>query len=113
MSHVFDNMGRVALTTIEDMFQIEGCGVVIAPDFPVPSGGWKELSSKVGIATPDGGELDVLARFQMEHICISDPKVRMERGGWWIVCILPDVRKEQIPVGSKLMVSAELRDRLL
>jgi hypothetical protein len=54
---------RVELLTITDRFQIGGAGVVLRPDFSVPSGRWAARAETVSIVTPDGQEFETTAQF--------------------------------------------------
>jgi hypothetical protein len=106
---------RAELLTVEAAFQIESVGVVVVPDFSVPRG-WKDRSETVLVAKPDGQHYETTAQFNAAHFNVAiDPAD--ERGSidrrWRVVVSLPNRRKEELPSGSKIMVSCELRDLLL
>jgi hypothetical protein len=103
-----DHMSRVELLTIKDCFLIEGRGVVVIPDFSVPDG-WKDRTDTVAVTKPDGQQYQATAQFNMSHFRMLDPKA----SGWRVVMLLPNGKKEDLPVGSKILVSQEIRDAIL
>jgi hypothetical protein len=104
-------MNRVELLTVQDSFQMSGGGVVVIPDFSVPDG-WRNRSESVIVATPDGQQYEAAAEFSMSHFKIPDPRVSIDRR-WRIVVLLTNRTKDQIPVGSRVLVSPEIRDAIL
>jgi hypothetical protein len=104
-------MSRVELLTVENSFQISGLGVVIIPDFSVPDG-WQHRKESVTVATPDGEQFEAIAQFNIWHFNIPDPEVSDDRR-WRVVVLLPDRTKDELPAGSRIMVSPELRDAIL
>jgi hypothetical protein len=105
-------MDRVELLTVEDCFQIEGFGLVLRPDFSVPNGRWAEVTEPVIVVRPDGEKFETAARFGLSHFRISDPAVSIDRR-WRVVLSFPNAAKDLVPVGSKILVSHEMRDALL
>jgi hypothetical protein len=105
-------MKRVELLTIADRFQISGVGVFLRPDFSAPSGRWSARTETVRIVKPDGQDFETSARFELSHFNISDPTVSIDLR-WRVTIMLPDTSSEDVPVGSKLFVSQEIRDELL
>jgi hypothetical protein len=105
-------MDQAELLTVEDTSQIGGFGLVLRPDFSVPNGRWAERSGPALVVRPDGERLEVTARFGLSHFNISDPTVSIDRR-WRVVLSLPNCTKEQVPVGSKILVSQEVRDAIL
>jgi hypothetical protein len=104
-------MSRVELLTIEDLFLIEGRGVVVIPDFSVPDG-WKDRTDTVVVTKPDGQQYEATAQFSMSHFRMLDPKTSIDKR-WRVVVMLLNGKKEELPVGSKILVSQEIRDALL
>src|SRR5438309_11358347 len=104
-------MSSVELLTVEDCFLIEGRGVVVIPDFSVPDG-WKDRTDTVVVMKPDGHRYDATARFSMSHFRMLDPKAPIDKR-WRVVVLLLDRKKEDLPVGSKIIVSQEVRDAIL
>lgn len=105
-------MGRVELLTVEDSFQIEGFGLVLRPDFSVPNGRWAERMDSVLVVRPDGEKLETTARFGLSHLYISDPTVSIERR-WRVVLSFPHLTKDQVPIGSRILVSQRMRHAIL
>jgi hypothetical protein len=104
-------MSRVELLTIEDRFTIEGRGVVVIPDFSVPHG-WKDRTATVVVTKPDGEQQEAEAQFSMSHFRPLDPKAPLHKR-WRVVVLLLGGKKEDLPVGSKILVSQEVRDAIL
>jgi hypothetical protein len=105
-------MDPVELLTVEDTFQIGGFGLVLGPNFSVPNGRWAECSGPALVVRPNGERLEVTARFGLSHFNISDPTVSIDRR-WRVVVSLPDCTKDQVPIGTKILVSQEVRDAIL
>ena len=105
-------MTRVELLTIEDCFQISGFGVVLLPDFSVPGGRWQDREDTVVIAKPDGQDFQATARFGLSHFNIADPKVSIDRR-WRVTVSFPGRTKDELPIGSKILVSSEVREAIL
>jgi hypothetical protein len=104
-------MDQVELLTVENAFEISGRGAVLIPDFSVPER-WKDRVDSVILATPDGRKIATEARFNLSHFSLSDPKAPVDKF-WRVVVLLPDCRKEQVPVGSKLLVPSGVRRAIL
>jgi len=106
-------MKRVELLKIEDTFAIEGAGVLLlTPDFSVPKNGWKTRTESVTLETQDGTRVEAMADFSLSHFNIRDPHVSMDRR-WRVVIGLKDKKKEEVPLGTILLVSQETKDALL
>ncbi|HSY19324.1 MAG TPA: hypothetical protein VK815_13355 [Candidatus Acidoferrales bacterium] len=104
-------MTHVELLTVTDRFQIGGA-VFLLPDFSVPGGRWSARTELVRIVTPDGQDFETPATFNLSHFNISDPTVSIDRR-WRVTIMLPDKLSADVPVGSKLFASHEIRDELL
>jgi len=91
------------LLCVEDRFLISGRGVVLVPDFPLPpKGQFDVFTEPVVIVKPDGSRVECKASFQAMHSRLLDGTSK-----WAIVVLLPDVNKEDIPVGSEVYCSEE------
>jgi hypothetical protein len=96
----------VELLTLTDHFQLSS-GLVVVPDFSVPKG-WKPRSETVTIVRPNGESREAKARLAVEHFLIRDPAVSVDRR-WRLVVSFPTMTKEEVPIGSKVMVPQSLR----
>jgi hypothetical protein len=104
-------MDRIELLTVEDSFQIIGRGLVVIPDFSVPNG-WKDRTEKVLVVRPDGQQYEATAQFSMSHFKLLDPNASVDRR-WRVALLLQDRNKKELPAGSKILVSQEIRDAIL
>ena len=104
-------MQRVELFTVQERFQISW-GLTLVPDFPVPGGRWRNREELVLVVTPEGQEVEAPAQFNMVHFNIRDPEASIDRR-WRVVVSLPSGQKEQIPIGSKVFVSPEVKNAVL
>ena len=104
-------MSRVELLTIEDRFQIDGWGVIVIPSFAVPDG-WKDRTDTVVVTKPDGEQYEAKAQFSMAHLRALDPKAPINQR-WRVFGILLNGEKNDLPIGSKILVSQEVRDAVL
>jgi hypothetical protein len=105
-------MTRVELLTVEDSFDITGRGVIITPLFPLPAKGWQSCQEPVTIVSPSGHEFDTTAQLNVEHFSFREPKNPPD-SGWRVVLMIVGIPKEQLPIGSKVLVSSDVRDALL
>lgn len=105
-------MDHVELLTVEERFQIESIGLVVVPDFSVPSGRWKNFSETVVVVRPDGHHFELTADFKMAHFNIAAANASLD-DRWRIVVWLPDGKKEEVPIGSKILVSHEAREAVI
>jgi len=97
------------LLQVEDRFLIAGRGVVVAPVLPLSGRtSFQAFQDTVQVRRPDGTTRDLLAEFAPEHH-------RLIAGGsrWCIVVRFPSASKDDIPVGSIILASAETHDRIL
>ena len=104
-------MSTVELLIVENSFTIPGRGTVLIPDFSVPDG-WRDRIETVTVVKPDGERDDASARFVLTHINFGDPKPPVDRR-WRVVVIVSGRSAPDIPAGSAVLVSPELRDSLL
>src|SRR5262245_29789015 len=96
----------VELLTVAERFQLNN-GLVVVPDFSPPDG-WKNRSEAVTIVLPDGKQRAAMASLTIAHFLISDPTVTPDRR-WRLVVSFPALSKEDMPIGSKVMVPRALR----
>ena len=86
-------MSEKLLCEVEERFQITGRGLVIAPDFSVPSkGAWKNFTAKIVIETNGGERKKFEANFWLSHFNIRDPNVPIDKR-WRVVLNLPKAKK--------------------
>lgn len=101
-------MNNVELMTVEDRFVIRGRGVVLLPDFSVPTG-WTDRSEPVTIVPPDGDSIIVPVTFVLTHYSFSDPTPNQN---WRITILVPGYEREDIPVGSIVFATPETQNLL-
>lgn len=99
-------MDEIELLTVEDSFEISGRRVIVIPDFSVPER-WKDRVDSVSLVTPAGRKIATRARFNLSHFSLSVPNAPMDKR-WRIVVLLLDCGKEQVTVGSKLLVPLDV-----
>jgi len=104
-------MSAVELFTVEDCFEIASLGVVLLPSLSVPNGRWKARNDTVTVVRPDGEQFETTAEFKLWHLNISDPTVSIDRR-WRVVLSLPDRTRGELPLGTRILVSEEIRDEL-
>lgn len=106
-----DAMNLVELLTVEDRFQLIHKGLIVVPCLPVPKGDWSNFEASGSLLKPDGPDETVLLRFTVSHFNIADPRIPVEQC-WQVAVSLPELQKDDVPVGSRLLVSEDVRDRL-
>jgi hypothetical protein len=104
-------MKRVELLTVSDSFAITGRGIVVLPDFSVPPGGWKDRKEELTIISPTGQSSEATALVSVTHFTFSDRTVSADRR-LRVVVMIQGRKKEEIPAGSRLFFSHEIRDLL-
>lgn len=97
-------MDQAELLVVADSFQISGQGLVVVPDFASSTSKWRGGSETATIEKPDG--TSVLARLNLyvAHFNIPDPAASLENR-WRIVPTFPDLGREDVPIGSRILVS--------
>lgn len=111
-------MERVPLITVETTFLLESEAhpersiLIIHPDLSVPPQGWKERSEAVGILRPDGRADEAVAQISLSHFSITDPKASIDRR-WRVSLSFRGLTKDDVPDGSQILVSHEIKDALL
>lgn len=94
------------LLAVENHFQLEKRGLAILPDMPVPAN-WKQSSyeTTAKIEKPDGSFLEFQLIVNWAHFNIRDPKATIDQR-WRLTFTFPDASKTEVPLGSKVYVSA-------
>ena len=112
-------MARVELLTVEDTFWLGQNGVsklLLHPDFPVPPGweqhGWSQRTQAVQVCKPDGQQIEATAQIDLIHLNIPTPDVPLKKR-WRLTVWLTDRTKADVPVGSKILVSSDVRSAIL
>ncbi|MCP5542117.1 MAG: hypothetical protein H7A53_11445 [Akkermansiaceae bacterium] len=95
------------LLVVKDLFQIQERGLVLSPDFSVPGRNWKSRTETVILEIPDGIRFEARAIFQLSHFNIRDPDVSIDRR-WRVTVCLPDLKAEEVPVGTRLFAPFEV-----
>jgi hypothetical protein len=88
------------------------CILVIHPDLSVPNEGWKERTEAVAVLRPDGHEFEATAVISLSHVNIRGPDVSIDRI-WRVAILFPNKTSEDVPAGSRILVSNEIRGALL
>ena len=95
------------LLTVEDRFLLTKIGLVVTPDFSVPEKGtWADFRSKAKIQDPNGKETEQEMHVGTWHFNIRDPEASVDKR-WRVVLTFPSASKEQVPIGSRVFVSAD------
>lgn len=109
--HMTSTERTVQLMTVAENFQLEEGGVVLAPDFPLPTGnGWREYTFFVEVVSQSGGRSKFRAVASPVHHLVRDPAIL--GGGWRLTIILPGAKKKDIPIGCKVLCSVPTHQRL-
>ena len=113
-------MERVALITVERSSCVrseqhpERCVLIIDPRLSVPPGGWTERTETVTVLRPDGREFEATAQISLSHLNIKTEHRDLSMDQRWRVTILfQGMMSDDVPDGSKILVSRETRDALL
>jgi hypothetical protein len=114
-------MSYVELLTVEEAISLGRNGpggLILHPTFPVPAGWnhnrWKGLTEPVLIARPDGEQIEATA-----HIGLSYPHRNTRHTnsvsyrGLRLTIWLSDCTEQEVPVGSRILVSQEVRTAIL
>jgi hypothetical protein len=111
-------MERVALITVERTSYLcsdshpERSVLIVEPRLSVPPHGWKERTETVAVLRPDGRQFEAAAQISLSHLNISDPDVSIDQR-WRVTILFRGMTTEDVPDGSKILVSHEIRDALL
>jgi len=98
------------LINVEDSFVIEGRGVVLLPDFPIPQNGWKAREEVVTVEMPDGTSHETRACIDWTNFSLTDPNATQDQKNRVVVRLVEEVDK--IPSGTRIFASTELCDAL-
>jgi hypothetical protein len=104
-------MEEAELMVVSDSFQISGRGLVVVPDFAHAAASWKGGSEMATVIRPDGSSIRAKLNLHVAHFNIPDPTAPPERR-WRIVPAFPDLGKEDVPVGSRVLASRPVVDAL-
>jgi hypothetical protein len=112
-------MERVELLTVSDTSWLPAKNtqlLILRPNFPC-SEGWRrqgqlERIENVTIVRPDGHQIEATAHISTSHVNIADPYAPIEER-WRITVWFTDRPKDDVPIGSKILVSQEVRDAIL
>ena len=92
----------------------ELCVLIVHPDLSVPPEGWKERTETVAVLSPDGREFEATAQISLSHLNIKMEHRDLSMDQRWRVTILfQGMTSDDVPDGSKILVSQETRDALL
>jgi hypothetical protein len=109
---------RALLLIVQDTFALvkDASGkptvLIVHPDLPVPAAGWKVRTEPVTIERPDGSNLETTAQISLSHFNIHDPSVSIDRR-WRVTISFANTSAEDVPVGSRVLVSPVTKDELL
>jgi len=105
-------MAEIELITVEQVFQLQGIGLTVFPDFAVPKAGWKNGARRVRVVKPDGEQLEADANFHAWHFKVLDPSAPVDKR-WRVVISFPSLTKEDLPAGSRILSDPALAGTLL
>jgi hypothetical protein len=105
-------MNMVELLQVTETFKVPSLGLLLMPDFSVPSAGWNCTMTDVELVTPGGHIVATRAKFSQIHFNMPDPSVSADRR-WRVVASLPDLSESQVPIGTRLVVPSAFRAQLL
>ena len=91
------------LLTVTDHFEIKGRGLVLMPDFSLPTD-WRDRREIVRIVTPSGAQQYAEAQLSWSHFVFADPSVPTDRRSR-VVVSLRDATKAEVPIGSLVFAS--------
>jgi hypothetical protein len=114
-------MERVPLLTVETTFCLctelppERRILIVHPDLSVPPKGWKERTETVTVLRPDGREFEAAAMISLSHINfkMSERHLTTMDQRWRVTVLFHGLTTDDVPDGSKILVSRETRDALL
>ncbi len=110
-------MERVELLTVESTWDLRPKAqmLIIYPRFHPPKDwdrrGWGERTEPVIVIRPDGSEIDATAQLNTTVASCREFVPIEER--MWITIWLTDRAAEEVPDGSRILVSREVRDAIL
>jgi len=105
-------MTETKLLTVERVFQLQGIGLTVLPDFSVPKAGWKNGIRRVRVVKPNGEELEADANFSASHFKLLDPSAPLDKR-WRVVISFTSLTKDDLPVGSTILCDRTMAATLL
>ena len=103
---------HVELMQVQDSFALNHIGLTLVPDFPAPQhDNWNDFDRQILVVTLNGEQKEFQANFQIMHFNFRDPGVDISRR-WRIVVSLPYASKEDVPVGSKVWGTRDIKQSL-
>ncbi len=103
------DQSRVELMVVEDIFDLSGLGLTLAPLFEVPPR-WANRDEDVTVVRPDGTAFSARAKFEVTHFRLAEAS-RL-KSPWQIVIRLPAETKATVPIGSRILVDVAAKDAL-
>jgi hypothetical protein len=101
---------RVELMQVQECFALTHIGLTLVPDFPAHDK-WNNFDTQVLVITPNGEQKEFQAKFQICHFNFRNPCVDISRR-WRIVVSLPYASKEDVPVGSRVWVTPDIKQAI-
>jgi len=98
------------LLTIEDVFAIEGRGLVLLPDFPW---GPPARADAAEIRRPDGSAVQVQLQVGAERRSLTTEAVRAGTRSSARVCVITGVSRSDVIIGSELWCDDALAQEVL
>lgn len=102
---------KAELLMVADLFQISGRGLVVMPDFSVPAH-WTETQTDASILLPNGNSMAARLNLTVTHFNIPDLETPSDLR-WRVTPTFPDLTKRDVPIGSRVMIDANIADQLL
>ena len=96
-------MGNCHLISVEDRFELSTGGLVVLPALPVPTTVSKQFQAQVTVERPDGRRMEAASIFDLQH-----HKLLAGNGGWVIVITFRGLSKEDVPIGSRILVDEQI-----
>lgn len=93
---------QVELLTVENHFSLRP-GLAIYPDLPCAHTASKTIQTEARVITPTGKEF-------VMPVCFSLTQFKTKSDGYRMVPIFPSAKKNDIPIGSKVMVNKNIFD---
>lgn len=103
-------MDYVELLTVRECFQLTGKGVVVLPDFSIPSN-WEDREEEVVVQTVFGKAFKTVAQLNRTHFQIANPTVPAEYR-WRLTITFQNLRKDELPPGTTILASKQLCELL-
>jgi len=95
-------MAQTELLTVKHVFELQGIGLTVAPDFSIPKAGWKNGNHRVCVVKPNGEQLEADANFHVWHFNIRDPYAPLDQR-WRVVISFLSLTKDDLPAGSRIL----------